>query len=244
MSNKIISVLGGNGYVGKRCIDLLLKNTPDVTIYSISRSTPKNLYTFDKRVKPIIGDCLNPNSFKDSLLESSGIIHTIGQLLPSDIKGKSYYETNYETCIRPAELLNENKKNSNFVYISAERGLIFPMSLLCNGYIDSKRKAEKRLLELKNIGSIILRPGIIEDPNERPWLMPISLIANVSNKIEKGLLNNVVPNIGEKINLPTRTIYLNTVCLYAIVGALGKLEKDLYTNDYMNDYSHTNEIKF
>jgi nucleoside-diphosphate-sugar epimerase len=242
--SKIISVLGGNGYVGKRCIDLLLKNSPDCKIYSISRTIQGNLNVFDNRVRRIKGDCLNPDTFKDALLESTGIIHTIGQLLPSDTKGDSYYQTNYETCIRPAEMLNSAGKGSHFVYLSAERGLVFPMSVVCNGYIESKRKAEKRLLELENLKTVILRPGIIEDPNERPWLMPVAMLANLSNKIERGVLNNFLPNIGDKINLPARTIYLNTVCLYAIAGALGKLNPGIYSNDYMNDYTNTNEIKF
>jgi nucleoside-diphosphate-sugar epimerase len=241
--NSIITVLGGSGYVGKRCIDLILKNYPDVKVNSISRNIKSNLNVFDKRVRYLKGDCLNPETFKNVLTESTGVIHTIGQLLPEDIKGESYYKTNYETCVRVAELLNENTKDVNFVYISAERGLAFPMSLLFSGYIESKRKAEKRLLELNNIRPVILRPGIIEDPSERPWLMPIALGANVFNKIEKSVLNNVVPNIGDKLNLPARTIYLNTVCLYAIAGAMGKLDKTVYTNDYMNDIDNMNILK-
>ena len=52
--NKVITIIGGNGYVGSRCIGTLLKNTRNVKIISVSRSVEtNNLNSFNDRVEHI-----------------------------------------------------------------------------------------------------------------------------------------------------------------------------------------------
>jgi len=240
-SAKIITVLGGNGYIGNRCIKTLLRNFNDLKIFIVSRSY-KNISQFsgDKRVGYIKGDAFNPEGFKDVLLESTGIIHSIGTLLTTD--NSKYHQINKETCIRTSKYANDlisssniNKK-INFVYVSAERGLPFPLSLKFHGYIESKREAEKILLDQSknsNLNAIILRPGFVKDNHDRSWSVPLYYGVNILNFAEKNIFDKVIPNIGEKLQLPAHGIELETLAKYACAGAVGNLDKNIYSNDEM-----------
>lgn len=249
--SKIISIIGGNGYVGKRCIKTLLNSCRDVKIYSISRNIElSDMSKYDERVEMIKGDALEPEKLSPYLEKSEGIIDTVGKLLPHDIKNvdKDYEKMNFETAIsiaRKADSLSAlTKRNKNFVYISAERGVIFPLSLALNGYINSKRKAEEKLIkDFPNLNTIILRPGIISDIQDRPYLLPLNLAFDTANFVEKNLINKFLPDIGEKLNLPAGSIPLDVLAFYAASGALGKLNMQIYSNDYMKNLSNMEKIR-
>ncbi len=243
MSNtsKVITVLGGNGYVGNRCIKTILKNVQDVKIYIVSRSgSNTSIFNNDKRINYIKGDAMNPEGFKDVILESTGIIHSIGTLITMD--NNKYHQINKESCLRPAKyandllsLSNQNKK-INFVYVSAERGLPFPLSLKFHGYIESKRDTEKELLDqnkFSNLNSIILKPGFVKDSHDRKWSVPLYHGVNLVNFAEKNILSKFIPNIGEKLELPAAGIELEILSKYACAGAIGNLDKSIYSNDEM-----------
>ena len=106
--SKIITVLGGNGYVGKKCIETLINNNKNIKVYAVCRSgkldDPK--YKFDDRVEVIKGDSLNPSSFEDIILKSDGIIHSIGALFATT---EEYHRKNKETLLKVAEIAD--KKN-------------------------------------------------------------------------------------------------------------------------------------
>lgn len=246
--SKVITIIGGNGYVGSRCIETLLANTRNVKIFAVSRSVgTNNLNTFNDRVEYIKGDSLHPESFSEVLKQSTGIIHTIGKLI--SLEDKDYEKINYETAIRVADLTNniaeKEKKMKNFVYISAERGLMFPLSIPFGGYINYKRKAEERLVkDYKNLNPIILRPGLITDTKKRPYLIPFGYLTKIANCFEKTILNNIAPRSGEHIGIPASSIELETLSLYAAAGALGKLDMKIYSNDYMNDLENLSRFKF
>jgi nucleoside-diphosphate-sugar epimerase len=246
--NKVITIIGGNGYVGSRCIETLLKNTRNVKIISVSRSVEtNNLNSFNDRVEHIKGDALHPESFIEIIKQSTGIIHTIGKLI--SLEDKSYEMINYETAIRIAESANnlaeKEKTKKNFVYISAERGFIFPLSIPFGGYINYKRKAEEKLIkDYPNLNPIILRPGLITDIKKRPYLMPLGYLTKITSCFEKNVLENISPHAGEKIGIPASNIELETLSLYAAAGALGKLDMKIYSNDYMNNLDYLSRIKF
>lgn len=236
-ANKFITVLGGSGYVGKHCIYKLLKNTSHKVI-SISRSGKIDLSIYKdlneqhlSRLENIKGSALKEIDIKDSLLKSSGVIHSIGTLisLKKDNEEGSYKKMCYETAFIPSEILKNNNKRekTNFVYISAERGLTFPLSLLFDGYIKYKREAEKCLLENQNINAYILKPGVICDPKIRSWSVPLYKGVNILNNIEKNILPKNL-NLGECMNLPSQGTMLDILADYAVKGASGELEKNIY----------------
>ncbi len=213
----------------------------------------KIINTYGKQIEFIKGDANNPESEKNNITEyiqkSDGIIHTVGQLIASS--ESEYNQVNYESAINMANLVDKidldksNNLKKNFVFISAERGLMFPLSLKFSGYIDAKRKAEEALLtNYKNIIPIILRPGLIEDTTERPILTPVSMAFNAVNYLEKNVLNKVLPQIGEKVSLPAASISLDVLAMYAAAGAIGRFSKNavVYGNDYMNDMDNLKKV--
>ena len=226
---KVITVLGGNGFIGSKCISTLLKNIPDIKIYAVCRSGklkyPDN--KFDERVEVIKGDCLYPTTFEDQIKKSTGIIHSIGVLLTNDTQ--KYHLMNKESCLRVAKIANESKNKANFVYVSASRGIPFPLSIKYHGYIESKRECEKSLLEsYPNLNPVILRPGFVKS-NEKWWTVAIYLSVNSAELAERHLLNKLSPTLGERMQLPSSGIELETLSNFACAGALGLLKnKEIY----------------
>ena len=237
--SKNITILGGNGYVGTRCMKTLLKNYKDITINIVSRTAEQGKPISDNRVNYIKGDALNPEEFKDILRNSTGVIHSIGTLINPD--PAKYNLINKETCIRPATLINElfaageMKEKVNFVYLSAERGLTFPLSLKFGGYITSKRDAEKALCDEKmaGINGIILKPGFVKDNTDRLWSVPIYHSVNLVRFFENNVLSKVSSSIGDTLELPAAGIELECLARYAAAGAAGDLENNVYSNDEM-----------
>jgi nucleoside-diphosphate-sugar epimerase len=235
MSKHIISVLGGNGYIGKRIIDAILKLEPNSKVYAICRTgkLDPGHYKFDDRVQIIKGDCLKPEPLQDIIKESTGIVHSIGALFSFD--ANIYDKLNRQTCIEVAKIANNNTHKTNFVYISAERGIPFPLSLKFKPYIETKRRCENQLMnEYTNLNTIILRPGFVMDARDRSWSIPLYYGVNLVNFAEKAILNKVSDKIGRCLELPAHGIALDTVAHYAASAAVGKLEgKKIYNNEFM-----------
>jgi uncharacterized protein YbjT (DUF2867 family) len=235
--SKIITILGGNGYIGSKCANILLKNLKDVKVYAVSRTgNLKYLGPKDDRLEIIKGDCLNPSSFEEIIKKSTGIIHSIGVLLTND--NNKYHLINKETCLRVAKEANNLKKDDkiNFVYVSAGRGLPFPLSLKFHGYIESKRECEQSLInDFTNLNPIILRPGFVKS-NEKLWTVPLYHGVNTCEFIERNLISKIFPGLGDKLQLPTSGIELDDLAHFAVAGALGKLNAgQFYSNDYLKD---------
>jgi nucleoside-diphosphate-sugar epimerase len=238
-ANHIISVLGGNGYIGKKIVDSLLKSHSNVKVYAICRSGKMgaNDYHFDNtRLTVIKGNCLKPDTFSNVIKESTGIIHSIGTLFTSN--PEEYDDFNRKTCVEVAKIANENNHKTNFVYISAERGIPFPLSQIYGGYIKSKRQCEEELLNKYNkLNSVILRPGFVMDAKERTWSVPLYYGVNVVNMFEQKVMDKIIPHhLGEKMQLPAHGIPLNTLAHFAAAGALGNMEgHKVYPNSYLLD---------
>ncbi len=237
---KVITVLGGSGYVGKKCIQTLLNNFQNIKVYSVSRSG-NSFGIEDPRLEIIKGNSLSPNSFEDVINESTGIIHSIGVLLAA---GDKYNLMNKETCLRVAEIANSKSKDPkvNMVYVSASRGLPFPLSVFFGNYGKSKRECEEKLLSnYSNLNPVILKPGFVKSSTERSWSVPLYHGVNLCAAIEKNLLNPISPKIGETLELPGRGIELDVLAAYAASGAVGELVKGdgkdghVYSNDFMEN---------
>jgi nucleoside-diphosphate-sugar epimerase len=240
--SKNITILGGNGYIGNRCARVLLKNYEyeDIKINIISRNISENKKILDERVIYIIGDALKPEEFKEILLNSTGVIHSIGTLISGN--AENYHIINKETCLRPAKIISDLykegiiKEKINFVYISAERGLPFPLSLKFGGYIQSKREAENTLcdpVKISGINPIILKPGFVKDSSDRLWSIPLFYAVNLINYIERIILSRISSSIGYYFNLPAAGIELQNLANYAAVGAAGDLDSCIYSNEEM-----------
>lgn len=255
---KKITLLGGSGYVGRSCIKNIVKLDSNCLINVVSRSDKLDLKSLDigedvNRIKLIKADALHPETFKQELIESTGIIHSIGVLLSlkSNNDPKSYYSTEFLTAKNAIDCILNNKSSlnpiepmskRNFVYISADRGLPFPLSLAFNGYIKYKREAEKYIFNhIDEFKPYILRAGVITDNNQKPFLYPIEKGSIIINKIEENILNRFIgKSITEKM-IPSYPTKLDHIGLLAAKGALGLINDD-YGLEEKNVYN-SKEIK-
>ena len=235
----MITILGANGYVGRKCLKKLIQIDKTCVINAISRKgldfTKLEVSKEDlNRINDIKGDALNPESFSDALSNSTGIIHSVGTIfsLENKTSSNSYEMMNKQSAIRPANFINEHSKISNkvnFVFISAERGPTFPLSLFLSGYISAKKEAEEALSKLDKISLTILKPGFIKDKNTRPISIPIFHAVNLCSSIEKNILNKIIPNIGEKIQLPSEGTELDILAEIAVRSSLGQLKQKIFS---------------
>jgi len=242
---KTITILGGNGYVGRKCVKRLLLNDSNAVVNVISRrgldleklELGKEYFS---RINNVIADSLNPEDYKDVLLSSTGVIHSIGALMTlADKNSKNSYEMkNKQSALRPAKFINDNSQleKINFVYISAQRGITFPLSLLFKGYIETKRETENELKKLNRLSVTILKPGIIKDKLTRPEVTPLYNIVNITSKIEKTYLNKVCSNIGESLQLPSEGTELEVLAEVAALSALGLVERKEFSSLDLQEY--------
>jgi nucleoside-diphosphate-sugar epimerase len=235
--SKVITILGGNGYVGRRCISAVLDLGENVRVNVISRSgiiSSGKVYKFDTNVKFFKGDCLKPEDFQNIIDESTGIIHSIGGLLTTkpDSDPGSYNMLNKESCLRVAKLANLSGKK-NFVYISSAAGLPFPLSLKFGGYIKTKRETEVELVKLTNLNSVILRPGFVIDAKDRPASIPVQYPVNFLNFLDENLVKKFLPSLSNALTLPAKSTQLEILAGYSAAGALGKLKGRIYSNEEM-----------
>ena len=239
--SKTVSILGGTGYVGRRIIqEILLKGGNNVKIFSISRrggDVPNKI--IDTRVEYIKGDGLKPSDFEDVIKSSDGIVHSVGVLFSfkkSEENG-SYNMINKESCLRVANLANSfssptNKKN--LVFISASKGMPFPLGYFFAGYYKSKLECEEELKKLENLNSVIIKAGFIKDYKDRLWSIPLAKGTDALNMLDKSFLHKIGPEVSNFLSLPDQSIELNTIARYSAAGALGMLEPRVYMNDEMN----------
>ncbi len=237
--SKVVTILGGNGYIGRRCIESILHFDPNATVKVISRSgiiSSYRVYSYEiGKVEFIKGDCLNPESFVTVIEDSSSIIHSIGALLTTkpDNDPGSYNMMNKETCLRVAKIANECKTKKRLVYISSAAGLPFPLSKPFGGYIQRKRETEEELVKLTNLDTIILRPGFVVDAKDRAWSVPLKFPVDGLNMLDQMLVKKISGNLSNALTLPGKSIPLEIVAGYAALGSLGELENRIYYNEEM-----------
>ncbi len=238
--SKTVSILGGTGYVGRRVIEELLKRGgSNIKIYSISRRGPNvtNKIT-DSHVEYIKGDGLNPSTFENVIKSSTGIIHSVGVLisLKKPDENGSYNMSNKESCLRVANFANkfstaENKKN--LVYVSASRGMPFPLGQMFSGYYQAKLECEEQLKKMDKLNPVIIKAGFIKDFKDRWWSIPLSFGTDSMNVIDKKILKNLNPNLSNFLSLPDQSIQLDVVARYCAAGALGQITPRTYMNEEM-----------
>jgi nucleoside-diphosphate-sugar epimerase len=125
---KKILVTGANGYVGNYMIRSLASKHPDVQVVGMSRrGTPRNASDPTlTNLSYIKGNCLQPESFEESLRDVDSVIHTVGTLFGG--KGPlSYTSMNRDAAVNMARVMNkfalENGCKRNFVMISSAKSL-------------------------------------------------------------------------------------------------------------------------
>ena len=79
-----VMVTGSSGFVADYCMLELTKRAPALKILGMSRSGkarhPEVMEQYEN-ISYMVGNCLEPETFKDSLHDIDGLIHSVGTLV-------------------------------------------------------------------------------------------------------------------------------------------------------------------
>lgn len=185
--HRSLLIFGGNGFVGSAVARWAL--TQGVNVTCISRSgRPKTEEPWQKNVKYVKGDALEPGSYRSLLEATDAVVHSLGVLIDSrtPLNISNVYQGSYEQMNRDSALTLLGELNSRpkpFVYVSAERGMFFSPR-----YLSTKREVEDFLKKQTQVPYAVVRPGFMYRENT-----PLSAIAcgidvlNAPDSLLKGL---------------------------------------------------------
>ncbi|KTB01488.1 MIOREX complex component 2 [Nakaseomyces glabratus] len=185
-------VFGGNGFLGKRICQEAIRQGLKVTSISRSGQPPSSSNAGDlkwiEKVNWKSADIFEPDSYAGSLREADHVVHSMGILLENEnykklLNGGSfelkfganplektdsgnftYERMNKESVLILAKAFDTVKKanpRTSLSYISADNW----NPIITDGYINSKREAERELLKFKSFRTIVARPGFMYDEN-------------------------------------------------------------------------------
>lgn len=207
-----IAVFGGNGFLGRKICEYAVKNGFEVTSFTKS-GRPPVLNEYLEQVNWESADLFDESSYKSKLSEYQTVFHSVGKIfddvsyksaigsrganfkflknliMGSNPMNKTVFNSfdgiNKDSALRLASNYSKVNKNGKFVYISADRGL----PIAPTDYIRTKREAEHELLTSK-LNTLIIRPGIMYDENERNnryhFVQGLKSIYEIKNATIKG----------------------------------------------------------
>lgn len=155
MQNKIVTVFGGTGFIGKYVVAELVKAGYTVRVITRSLERAKNLKTgaYVGQVAPIIGDLTKPENFAELIKNSYAVINLVGLLYEKggNQKFNLIHSQNVEKLAKAAKNMGVEK----FVHISA----IVPEDSKSK-YAKTKLAGEKAL-QTNFPNAVILKPSIV-----------------------------------------------------------------------------------
>ncbi len=162
----IITVVGGNGFVGSGILEALTQ-LADTTLYSISRSGYPAKALITSQVNWIKGDVTQPGNWEKIINKSDWVIDCVGLLVPNPIKGTTYWRNS----ILPAKSLiqavhkhntdNQTEHPTKFLFVSANYA-----PPLLHRYMVAKHEVERALATYLPNDTVVIYPGIITDPSK------------------------------------------------------------------------------
>lgn len=112
LAGKLISLVGGSGYVGTAVAKRALELGAKVSVVS-RRGAPEHQQPWQNKIDYIKGDANKPSTFAEHLEKTDVVIHTVGTLIDTTItKGSkpgdpgTYELMNRDCAIKVADLLD------------------------------------------------------------------------------------------------------------------------------------------
>jgi hypothetical protein len=187
--NRIISVIGNNNIIHKKCVEILVKQYPSVYVNSVSNELDISL-VLNNSLNIIKSDLLETSNYLNIIKKSTGIIHIVDD-----------EQIQLESANRIYHLKIPSAK---FVLITDET-----------------------ITPIKN--AITIKYGRIDSSVSRPWEIPINVFSNIKNMLSVKEFRNLMFD-------PKYNVYLDTLCYFAIAGALGDLAIRSYNSEDINKF--------
>ncbi|KAI7816433.1 hypothetical protein BC939DRAFT_469168 [Gamsiella multidivaricata] len=227
---KKLLVVGGTGGVGFQVCKLAVARGWDVTSLSrrgkptMTEATKADFVApqgWTQKVNWAKGDSLEPNSYKDTIVGTNAVVHTVGLLLEDNYKEILHSQSlndltkNVQSTFRGQNPLDTSKTpKSGLTYEKVNRdtaitvaneagkagvdsfvyiSAAFSPPMVPNRYITTKREAEHALLtHPSGFRPIIFRPGFLSTP-ERPITLPLAGLLQISSAVLGNSLRGTIP---------------------------------------------------
>lgn len=200
-------VVGGNGLVGSAVCRAAAR--AGIEVCSVSRrGTAPTTAAWASAVEWVQGDALDP-SFADKLRGATAVVHTVGTLMENDgykrlVRSSSDY-ARYSGANATYESINRDTAVAVARHAEAEgvgAMLFISAAILPPGvdrrYLSTKREAEKSILALNGVRSIVFRPSIMHT-DEQPATVALSgalmLANNVVDRLQLGGLRSAAAGV-------------------------------------------------
>lgn len=154
-------IAGGSGYIGKALIPMLVKHNHSV--YCLVRE--KSINKLPEGCKPIIGNALNHNTYKEKIFPSDTFIHLVGVSHPNPSKADQFRRIDLVSLQQSAEA-SVAAGIKHFIYISVAH----PAPLM-KEYIKVREQCEEILVQ-SGLNTTILRPWYVLGTGHRwPYIL-------------------------------------------------------------------------
>jgi uncharacterized protein YbjT (DUF2867 family) len=154
MTNRIIFITGGTGYVGKSLIPILINN--GFQIKALVRPGSENKLT--DNVEIITGNALEEKSFINKIKPAETFIQLVGISHPNPMKAKQFREIDLVSAKASIEAASKTGIK-HFIYISVAH----PAPIM-KEYIEVRKETENFISE-KKINATLIRPWYILGEN-------------------------------------------------------------------------------
>lgn len=189
--NKNVFITGGTGYIGSRIIPLLAKKGYHVTALARKESLNK----LPGGCKPVEGNALDENTFKEYVKDCDTFIQLVGVSHPSPAKREEFKKIDLASVTASVNAA-KYAGVKHFVYLSVAQ----PAPMM-KDYIEVRKKGEEMLTENK-INASVIRPWYIIGPGHY-WpiiLKPIYKIAELIPATREQAINLGLVTLQQMLN--------------------------------------------
>ena len=167
MTEPLVAVTGGTGFIGSHLVRLLHKQGWRIRI--LSRRLPLHPLLANSRFEVVIGDMGNQRSLHQLVKGCSLVIHAAG--LVKAAKAEDFFRVNHQQTKTFAEIVQRECPQGRFIFISSlaarEKLSVYGLSKFC---------AEEDIKKLTGLQTTIIRPPAVYGEFDQEILPLIKLV--------------------------------------------------------------------
>lgn len=167
MTEPLVAVTGGTGFIGSHLVRLLHKQGWRIRI--LSRRLPLHPLLANSRFEVVIGDMGNQRSLHQLVKGCSLVIHAAG--LVKAAKAEDFFRVNHQQTKTFAEIVRRECPQGRFIFISSlaarEKLSVYGLSKFC---------AEEDIKKLTGLQTTIIRPPAVYGEFDQEILPLIKLV--------------------------------------------------------------------
>lgn len=167
MTEPLVAVTGGTGFIGSHLVRLLHKQGWRIRI--LSRRLPLHPLLANSRFEVVIGDMGNQRSLRQLVKGCSLVIHAAG--LVKAAKAEDFFRVNHQQTKTFAEIVRRECPQGRFIFISSlaarEKLSVYGLSKFC---------AEEDIKKLTGLQTTIIRPPAVYGEFDQEILPLIKLV--------------------------------------------------------------------